>query len=111
MGRAYSVVSLWWYVASIALTVMLAVDWPKSEAFAETMIAVGTLWAWAMASRVLIVRRSDQTFLGRLGAAAIAPVANFWVLGVLRFVRIYGTVTFLRQGWSTRAQIEVWAEQ
>lgn len=108
---AYSVVSLWWYVASIALTVMLAVDWPKSEAFAETMIAVGTLWAWAMASRVLIVRRSDQTFLGRLGAAAIAPVANFWVLGVLRFVRIYGTVTFLRQGWSTRAQIEVWAEQ
>jgi hyaluronan synthase len=110
-GWVYSVVNLWWYVASIALTIMLAVDWPKSEAYAETMIAVGTLWAWAMASRILIIHRSDQTFLGRLGAAAMAPVANFWVLAVLRFVRIYGTFTFLRQGWTTRAQIEVRAEQ
>jgi hyaluronan synthase len=110
-GWVYSVVNLWWYVASIALTIMLAVDWPKSEAYAETMIAVGTLWAWAMASRILIIHRSDQTLLGRLGAAALAPVANFWVLAVLRFVRIYGTCTFLRQGWTTRAQVEVRAEQ
>jgi len=103
----YSVVSLWWYVASMAITVVLIVRWPVSESYATTMLGVGTLWAWIMATRVLIVRRSDQDLLGRLGAAALAPLAVFWVLAVLRFVRIYGTITFLRQGWTTRAQVEV----
>jgi hypothetical protein len=37
-------------------------------------------------------------------------VAAFWVLAVLRPFRLYGTVTFLRQGWTTRSQIEVHAE-
>lgn len=110
-GWAYSVISLWWYVASIAITVMLVVQWPTSAAYTETMIAIGSLWAWAMATRILTIHRSDQGFLGRLGAAALAPAAAFWVLAVLRFVRIYGTCTFLRQGWTTRAQVEVRAEK
>ena len=40
----------------------------------------------------------------------MTPVASFWVVTVLRFVRIYGTLTFLHQGWSTRAQVEVLAD-
>jgi len=107
----YSVISLWWYVASMAITVVLVLRWPESESYATTMLGVGTLWAWIMGTRVLIVCRSDQSFLGRLGAAALAPLAVLWVLAVLRFVRIYGTVTFLRQGWTTRAEVEVRAEE
>jgi hyaluronan synthase len=107
----YSVISLWWYVASIAITVMLVVQWPASASYTATMLAVGTLWAWAMATRILTIHRSDQSFLGRLGAVALAPAAVFWVLAVLRFVRIYGTVTFLRQGWTTRTDVEVRAEK
>ncbi len=109
-GWLYSVISLWWYVASLAITAVLAARWPESAAYMETMIAVGAIWAWIMASRLLVVRRSDQTLLGRLGSIALNPVATFWVLAVLRLVRIYGTFTFLRQGWTTRAQVEVLAE-
>lgn len=106
----YSLVSLWWYVASLAITIVLIAKWPQSASYTETMLAVGILWAWVMASRILIIRRSDQTLLGRLGAVAMTPVASFWVVTVLRFVRIYGTFTFLHQGWSTRAQVEVLAD-
>jgi hyaluronan synthase len=106
----YSVVSLWWFLASIATTVLLVLRWPSTASYVDTMIAVGTLWAWVMGARVVTVRRSDQTALGRLGAVALNPVAVFWVLAVLRFVRIYGTVTFLKQGWTTRAQVEVRAD-
>ncbi len=38
------------------------------------------------------------------------PAASLWVVVVLRFVRIYGTLTFLHQGWATRAQVEVLAD-
>jgi hyaluronan synthase len=109
-GWLYSVISLWWYIASLAITVVLAFKWPASASYTETMLAVGTLWAWTMATRLLTVKRSDQTLLGRLGAAALFPAASLWVVVVLRFVRIYGTLTFLHQGWATRAQVEVLAD-
>lgn len=109
-GWIYSVLSLWWFLASLTITIVLAASWPKSATYTQVMLAAGLLWAWAMGSRLLIVRRSDQTFLGRLGAAALAPAAAFWVTIALRFVRVYGTLTFLQQGWKTRGQVEVWAE-
>lgn len=109
-GWAYSVMSLWWYVASLGITIVLAVKWPESSSYTDTMIAVGTLWAWVMGLRNLTVKRSDQSLLGRFGTVALTPVASFWVLTVLRFVRIYGTFTFLRQGWTTRTQVEVQAD-
>lgn len=110
-GWIYSVVSTWWYVASLAITVVLAFTWPTSKSYLTTMLAVGTLWAWVMGTRLLVVRRSDQDLLGRLGAVALNPLAALWVFAVLRLVRIYGTVTFLRQGWTTRTGVEVHAEQ
>jgi hyaluronan synthase len=109
-GWIYSVLSLWWFLASMTITVVLAASWPISATYTQAMLGAGLLWAWAMGSRLLIVRRSDQTFLGRLGAAALAPAAAFWVTIVLRFVRVYGTLTFLQQGWKTRSQVEVWAD-
>jgi hyaluronan synthase len=63
-----------------------------------------------LASRLLIVKRSDQNLLGRVGAVALNPVASFWVFAVLRFVRAWGTLTFLRQGWTTRSGVEIRAE-
>lgn len=109
-GWLYSVISLWWYIASLFITVVLVAMWPQSAAYAETMLTVGTLWAWVLATRLLIVKRSDQTLLGRLGAVALNPVASFWVFAVLRFVRVWGTLTFLRQGWTTRSEVEIRAE-
>lgn len=109
-GWLYTLVSLWLFVASMAITALLVLQWPKSGSYLETLIVVGTLWALIMGSRILTVRRSDQTSLGRLGGVALNPLASFWVLAVLRPLRIYGTLTFLRQGWITRTQVEVHAQ-
>jgi hyaluronan synthase len=109
-GWLYSLITLWWYVASIGISIVVVAQWPESGSYAATMASVGVPWAWALATRILSIRRSDQSTVGRLGAVAIAPVAVFWVLAVLRFVRIYGTATFLRQGWTTRTSVEVRAE-
>ncbi len=106
----YTAISLWWGLAYIAIAVVLATRWPHSVNYADTMIAVGALWAVAMGSRVLTVRRSDQSWLARLGAVALAPAASLWVATVLRVIRVYGALTFLRQGWATRGQVEIHAE-
>ncbi|HEY1625471.1 MAG TPA: hypothetical protein VGG16_16905, partial [Streptosporangiaceae bacterium] len=37
----------------------------------------------------------------------MSPFAAFWVMVVLRPLRIYGIFTFLRQGWVTRGQVEI----
>jgi len=109
-GWIYTILGLWLYIGSIAVTVVVAMTWPKSDNYMATLIAAGALWAWAMGSRLLTVKRSDQTLLGRFGAVALTPAAAFWVFAVLRLVRIYGTLTFLQQGWTTRAQVEIRAE-
>jgi hyaluronan synthase len=109
-GWFYALLSTWWYVASLGITIVLAITWPASESYTTTMLAVGSIWAWVLGTRLLVVERSDQTLLGRLGAVALTPLATLWVYGVLRLVRIYGTFTFLRQGWTTRAVVEVHAE-
>ncbi len=86
-GWLYTLLTLWWYLASLAITVVLAADLARVTSYTATMVATGVLWAWAMGSRLLVVDRSDQSFVGRAGAAAMAPVAAFWVMAVLRFVR------------------------
>ena len=106
----YSVITLWWYIASLAITGVLIIQWPDSASYTSTMVAVGTLWSWVMGTRLLTVRRSDQSLIARIGSAALTPIASFWVLAVLRLIRIYGTFTFLQQGWVTRTQVEVAAD-
>lgn len=110
-GCLYAIVSTWWFLASLAMTGILAYAWPASASYTRTMLAVGVIWAWIMASRLLVVKRSDQPLAGILSAVALYPIAVLWVFVALRLVRIYGTFTFLRQSWTTRASVEVGAER
>ncbi|MFZ0167873.1 MAG: glycosyltransferase [Candidatus Dormiibacterota bacterium] len=109
-GWLYTVISLWWFLSSLAITAVLVVLWPRSAPYTQAMLLACFVWAWIMGSRLLVVRRSDQGLGGRLGGAAIAPISALWVIAVLRLARIYGTFTVLRQGWNTRSRVEVWAE-
>lgn len=106
----YTVLSLWIFLGSLAISLVLAVTWPRSATFVQGMMIAMVLWAWLLGSRLLTVRRTDQSFAGRLGSMAIAPAAALWVTAILRMVRIYGTVTFLNQGWATRNRVEVGAD-
>lgn len=53
--------------------------------------------------RTLCFRRSDETGLDRLLLVLIRPLSALWSGVVLaRIVRLAGTVTLLRQNWTTR---------
>lgn len=106
-GWVYTVLSLWLFVGSLAVTAVLLALWPKSGTYIQAFLAVTIVWAWALGTRLLVVDRSDQDRAGEVGAALLSPASSLWVLLVLRFVRIYGTFTFLRQGWTTRSEVEI----
>jgi hypothetical protein len=55
--------------------------------------------------RVLCFRRSDESWLDRTFLVVLRPISGLWASVVLsRLVRAYGTLTLLRQGWTTRQQ-------
>jgi hypothetical protein len=53
--------------------------------------------------RTLCFRRSDERWRDRLVLVLIRPLSALWSgLVLARIVRLLGTVTLLRQGWTTR---------
>jgi hyaluronan synthase len=60
-----------------------------------------------MAARLATVRRSDQRLRAKLAGIMLMPAAALWYLLVLRQIRFYGMATCHRQGWVTRARVEV----
>jgi hyaluronan synthase len=101
-GWWYTMVTTWGYIAFISVVVAIAVDWRQARSFAITALYISAVWMWLVASRMFAVRRSDQGRLDRLEAYALVPAAMLWLTLVLRPIRLYGTVTMLRQGWVTR---------
>lgn len=111
-GWLYTVISLWWFLTSLAITVISFLDWPASAGYTDAMIAASAMWSWGMATRIFVIKRSDQDWLGSIGSLALAAGAAAWVYVLLRPLRIYGTVTCLRQEWTTRTgKVEVRADE
>lgn len=102
----YTLLTTWSYIAFVALIVAVLSDWHAASTFAETFLYISAVWMWLVASRIFAVKRSDQRSLDRAEAFALVPVAWLWLTLVLRPVRLYGTVTMLRQGWVTRQRAE-----
>jgi hyaluronan synthase len=99
---------LWWYTAAsiysfiigFALLLIVIGSWPHSETIA---LRASVVLGWVSQLRILAFRRSDETKLVRFLTVAIRPVASLWSAIVLtRIIRLYGTATFLKQGWTTR---------
>jgi hyaluronan synthase len=101
----------WWFtVLSVngvflgaSYPVIIALTWPRSARPAAWLLLFMVVWGWVFALRGLCIRRSDET-LGWLILSWLAyPVMTLWMLLVLRPVQWYGTATFLKQNWKTRA--------
>jgi hyaluronan synthase len=103
----FTLINTWSFVMSIAATVAAAICWPQSEDYTAAAVLATIVWAILMALRTTTVRRTDQTWLDRFIVIVMSPFAAFWVMVVLRPLRIYGIFTFLRQGWVTRGQVEI----
>lgn len=88
----------------LALGILIA-WWPLTEPSIGRLILIGEILSVPNALRALCFRRSDETLADRILLLAIRPLASAWGLIVLsRAVRLWGTITFLRQGWTTRQE-------
>ena len=101
---------IWWFtfirihVSSLPIAVPLVtlIFSPGSTRALAQELLVSIGWTLLTGLRTLSVHRSDETLWQRLMTVMVRPTANMWAMLVIIPVRFYGTVTFLRQGWTTR---------
>jgi hyaluronan synthase len=101
----------WWFTASGihgfllsgALIALLMGLWPVSADVITRAALVLAIMAVPNGLRTLCFRRSDETWRDRLLLVLIRPLSALWSGIVLaRIIRLAGTVTLLRQSWTTR---------
>ena len=99
----YTVCGIYTFLSSTALVVVLIAGWPGNEGqVGHDLVALCAI-ALLISPRVLCIRASNETRLDRLMQLILRPVAGLWSSLVLaRIIRLWGTVTVLRQGWTTR---------
>ncbi|MEJ3404146.1 glycosyltransferase [Rathayibacter sp. YIM 133350] len=74
----------------------------------QSLVVFGVWWLcvqFAISSRYLALRRSDQTRRQRWVVFACVPVMVFWQAFVLHPLRLYAYATFARTGWGSRASV------
>jgi hyaluronan synthase len=106
-GWWYVIYQQWAFFTSVAVSVAVPLAWPASKNLALAGGIALVCWPWAMAVRLATVRRSDQRLGAKLAGIMLMPAAALWYLLVLRQIRFYGMATCHRQGWVTRARVEV----
>ena len=101
----------WWFTASGihgfllsgALVAILIAAWPVSADVLGRAALVLLIMSAPNGLRTLCFRRSDEKWHDRLFLVLIRPLAALWSgLVLARVVRLVGTVTLLRQNWTTR---------
>ena len=101
---------IWWFTlirihvgclpfAMPAVTLILS---GGSAHFIGQEVALSIGWTILAGLRTLSVHRSDESLRQRLMTVMVRPSANIWAWLVIVPIRFYGTITFLRQGWTTR---------
>ncbi len=103
----FTLISTWLFTVSAGTTVVIAVTWPRSQPYAAAVVLATMAWSVLTALRTTTIRRSDQNWLDRLTIVLMAPFSALWVILVLRPLRVFGILTFLRQGWVTRRSVEI----
>jgi hyaluronan synthase len=95
------------FVLTGVLFVTLFVIWPLVERrVIPSLLVVSLLVGYAMALKLLMIRRTDQSRASQLGTFALAPAMVVWNWLVLRPVRLWGMATCLDMRWGTRARVE-----
>lgn len=99
----YTVVSVYSTILGLALLLIVIGSWPHSMHLAWRVLVSSVIIGWSSQLRTLALRRSDESWKVKFITIAIRPVASLWsAIMLTRIIRIYGTATFLKQGWTTR---------
>jgi hyaluronan synthase len=98
-----TVVGIQGFLTSVALAVLLVVTWPLGEpVLTRSLIALCAI-SVPSGLRTLCFVRSDETWVDRAVLVLLRPVSALWAGLVLsRCLRTWGTMTLLKQGWTTR---------
>jgi hyaluronan synthase len=95
------------FVLTGVLFVTLFVIWPLVERrVIPSLLVVSMLIGYAMALKLLLIRRTDQSRASQFATFALAPAMVAWNWLVLRPVRLWGMATCLNMRWGTRARVE-----
>ena len=95
------------FVLTGVLFVTLFVIWPLVERqVIPSLLVVSLLVGYAMALKLLLIRRTDQSRASQLTTFALAPAMVVWNWLVLRPVRLWAMATCLDMRWGTRARVE-----
>jgi hyaluronan synthase len=98
------VLGIYSFMTSLAVPVLIVVQWPATAKFAEEALVAMTIWSYLTALRIIAVRRSDENWAYRFGTWLSYMPGAIWGLVLLRPLRLYGLATCLRQGWTTRVE-------
>lgn len=104
---------IWWFtflgiytwLASLGFLGLVIVMWPTSGRVIAHILLALFLWGSLNQFRAFCFWRSDERWSDRLLMLLMRPLTSIWAsLMLARLVRLAGTVTVLRQGWTTRQQ-------
>lgn len=104
---------IWWFTAlgiytflgSLGLLILIPLTWPSSAHVIAHIVLAMFIWGSLNQFRVFCFSRTDERWSDRLLMVLMRPVTSLWASVMLaRVIRALGTVTLLRQGWTTRQQ-------
>ena len=99
----FTVAGIYTFALSICIIILTIATWPAAVPDLLRALAIMAVISIPNSLRTLCFQRSDETWRDRFLLVLIRPVAAFWSSLVLaRLVRLWGTMTFLKQGWTTR---------
>lgn len=99
----FTVTGIYGFLMSCAMLVIIAWWWPVTEAEAGRLVLALVALSIPNSLRTLCFRRSDEGLADRILLVLVRPLAALWASVVLaRVIRLWGTATLLRQGWTTR---------
>lgn len=99
----FTVTGIYGFFLSIGILLAAVAYWPSDRQAVFNALEGFILLSALNSTRTLCFYRTDETWLDRFLLILIRPAAALWSSIVLaRIVRLWGTLTLLRQGWTTR---------
>jgi hyaluronan synthase len=101
----FTTLGIYSFLSALSLLVLLPLSWPASAHTVADLLLATFTWHCLNQLRVFCFHRSDEAWADRLVMIFIRPISSLWASLVLAcLVRAFGTLTCLRQGWTTRQQ-------
>lgn len=101
----FTAIGIYTWLASLGFLVLVIAMWPISARVIAHVVLALFIWGSLNQFRAFCFWRSDEKWSDRLLMLLMRPLTSLWASFVLaRIVRLCGTVTVMRQGWTTRQQ-------